>query len=109
MKLHSDGLSTTSDPWVELLRNTLPWEADLVEGPWIIHKDGYYYLFYSGHCYCDGTYATGVARSKNALGPYEKKGDPIRKSDSVWVGPGHCSVLHTKEDPNQYVMVYHAW
>jgi beta-xylosidase len=106
--MESDGLRITDEPWVELIRNTLSWEADLVEGPWFLNKDGYYYLFYSGHCYCDSTYSVGVARSKNPLGPYEKKGDPIRTSDSLWIGPGHCSVVPSPNG-NEYVMVYHSW
>ena len=81
----------------------------MVEGPWIIKRNDYYYLFYSGHCYCDNTYAVGVARSKDPLGPYEKKGDPIMKTNGAWAGPGHCSVIPLIEDPDTYVMIYHAW
>ena len=61
----------------ELIRNDLAWEGDVTEGPWLIHRSGFYYLFYSGHGYCDASYAVGVARSKHPLGPYEKHGDPI--------------------------------
>jgi arabinan endo-1,5-alpha-L-arabinosidase len=80
---------------VPLIVNDLPWEGPLVEAPWIIQNGKYYYLFYSGNGYCGAAYAVGVARSTNPLGPYEKKGDPIRKSDSKFIGPGHCSVLKT--------------
>ena len=91
-----------------MLKNDLGWEADVTEGPWIIKKDNFYYLFYSGHSYCDQTYAVGVARSTNPLGPYTKKGDPILKTENDgWVGPGHCSVV--KDPSGRYVMVYHAW
>ena len=68
----------------------------MVEGPWIINKDGWYYLFYSANGYCGPSYAVGVARSKEPLGPYEKKGSPIRTSDLRFVGPGHCSVINKK-------------
>jgi GH43 family beta-xylosidase len=51
-RLATDGLSIYGEK-SHLIRNDLAWEADLVEGPWIIKKDGWYYLFYSGHSYCD--------------------------------------------------------
>ena len=39
----------------EILRDSLPWESTglwgLVEGPWIIHRGDWYYLFYSGSGY----------------------------------------------------------
>ncbi len=90
-----------------MIRNDLPWEKDLVEGPWTFFYNGWYYLFYSGSGYCGAEYAVGVARSINPLGPYEKKGDPIRKSDSRFIGPGHCSVIKTKD--NKFAMIYHSW
>jgi arabinan endo-1,5-alpha-L-arabinosidase len=92
VKLTTDGLGTTGE-WTKLIKNDLPWEGDLVEGPWIFGFQGYYYLFYSANGYCGPGYAIGVARSKSPLGPYVKKGDPIRKTDPYFIGPGHCSVI----------------
>lgn len=65
----------------------------MTEGPWIIKRGDFYYLFYSGFSYADETYAVGVARSNNPLGPYVKKGDPILRTYSRYIGPGHCSVI----------------
>lgn len=107
-ELTNDGLALTGEKY-QLIQENLPWEGDLVEGPWVIKRGGWYYLFYSGFCYCDSTYSVGVARSRNPLGPYEKKGDPILKSNSVWVGPGHCSVIRDNQALDQYVMLYHSW
>jgi len=107
-QLTEDGLDVTGGK-TPLIRNTLAWEDDLVEGPWVIKRNDYYYLFYSGHGYCDRSYAVGVARSKNPLGPYEKKGDPILKTGLQWSGPGHCSVIQDQKYPGQLVMLYHAW
>ena len=107
-KLTANGLDVTGGK-TQLIRNTLAWEANLVEGPWVIKRNDYYYLFYSGHSYCDKTYAVGVARSKNPLGPYEKKGDPILKTAGQWSGPGHCSVIEDHENAGNFVMIYHAW
>ena len=53
---------------VELFRNSLPWEGNLVEGVSIIKHEDYYYAFYAaaGCCGAGCTYKTGVARSKKA-------------------------------------------
>ena len=92
---------------VTLMKNDLGWEGGVVEAPWVVAKDGFYYLFYSGNAYYNGTYAVGVARASSPLGPYQKAGAPILKTSAAWVGPGHCSVIDTPAG-NSY-MVYHAW
>jgi beta-xylosidase len=62
--LNYDGLSVhSSEGWVPLIKQDESWEGDLVEGPWIIHRNNYYYLFYSANSYCNDKYAVGVARS----------------------------------------------
>jgi len=89
-----------------LLRNTLAWEGDVVEAPWIHHRGGYYYLFYSGFRYCNATYGVGVARSKSPLGPFVKRSRPILASNAGWSGPGHNSVVRAG---GRAWIVYHAW
>ncbi|EYF05479.1 glycoside hydrolase family 43 protein [Chondromyces apiculatus] len=90
-----------------LITNDLSWEGGVVEGPWVVAKNGYYYLFYSGNAYYNSTYAVGVARATSPLGPYTKLGAPILKTNATWVGPGHCSVVDTPG--GNTTMVYHAW
>lgn len=95
----------------QLITSDLPWEHGITEGPWIVNYNNAYYLFYSGSGYYDGSYAVGVARSLNITGPYTKLGLPILKNSTNPVkfeGPGHCSVLQTKDQQN-WVIVYHAW
>ena len=89
-----------------LLRNTLAWEGDVVEAPWVIHRGKFYYLFYSGFRYCNATYGTGIARSRSPLGPFAKRSGPILKSNAKWSGPGHNSVVRTG---GRAYVVYHAW
>lgn len=105
-KLAADGLSLTGTR-TELITNDLAWEGAVVEGPWVIHEGEYYYLFYSGNSYANQTYAVGVARATNPMGPYTKRGNPILVSNSRWVGPGHCSVVRGPR--GDWQMVYHAW
>ena len=89
-----------------LLENTLRWEGDVVEAPFVIGRGSYYFMFYSGYRYCNGTYGVGVARSRSPLGPFRKKGDPILHSNGGFSGPGHNSIVRTG---GHDWMVYHAW
>ena len=90
-----------------LITNNLGWEGGVVEAPWVVYRSGYFYLFYSGNAYYNGTYAVGVARATSPLGPYQKAAAPILTTNATWVGPGHCSVVDTPA--GNTVMVYHAW
>jgi len=120
-ELSPDGLHLVGQP-VELIRNDLTWEGALVEGPWMVERDGYYYLFYSGSAYFDERYATGVARSREQGVPLadqlarigqaprlDKFGPPILSStkEDCWWGPGHGSVVVGPDGFDYYV--YHAW
>jgi arabinan endo-1,5-alpha-L-arabinosidase len=80
----------------------------LVEGAWIVRRDGYYYLFYSGDNCCgkDAHYAVLVARSRTATGPFEKLGKPILEAKGNWFAPGHNSVIQDRS--GQSWIVYHA-
>jgi beta-xylosidase len=54
-RLSDDGLRVDAGQKTELIRNTLPWEGALVEGPWVIRRGAYYYLFYSANAYYNGS------------------------------------------------------
>ncbi|MCA9581268.1 MAG: family 43 glycosylhydrolase [Myxococcales bacterium] len=105
--LAEDGLSFVEGVWPQeiLTNSSSTWEGGVAEAAWLVRRGEYYYLFYSGNVY-DHRYRTGVARSKNVLGPYQKKGPPILKNNERWVGPGHGSVLRVRDD---WAFVYHAW
>jgi hypothetical protein len=106
-QLAADGLSfAPGSQAVEILRNDgASWEGGVVEAPWIVERDGTYYLFYSGNVY-DHRYRTGVARADSITGPYQKHGAPILANNAAWVGPGHGSVVAVGE---RLYFVYHAW
>lgn len=87
----------------------------LIEGAWVIRKDGYYYLFYSGDNCCGpkAHYAVMVARSRSATGPFETKAQATGAGNSVilaasgkWIAPGHNAVIIGKN--GQHHMLYHA-
>jgi arabinan endo-1,5-alpha-L-arabinosidase len=87
----------------------------LVEASWVIFRDGFYYLFYSGDNCCgpDAEYGVMVARSRSAFGPFESleeaKGVPhslILVRNDRWLAPGHnCIVVDEAGDD---WIVYHA-
>ncbi len=105
-ELEADGI-TLRGTRTEILTNDRAWEGNLVEGPWMIHEGGYYYLFYSGNAYYDARYATGVARSSSPFGPFEKSAAPLLTSNSSFSGPGHGSVV--RGPGGEWVFVYHSW
>ncbi|MGI4870399.1 MAG: family 43 glycosylhydrolase [Janthinobacterium lividum] len=93
----------------ELLRNTAAWEGNLVEGPSVVRHAGYFYLFYAanGCCGAGCTYATGVARAKNLLGPWEKYAqNPVLTNNATWTCPGHGTAI---ERNGHWYLLHHAY
>ncbi|NUR77805.1 MAG: family 43 glycosylhydrolase [Thermoleophilia bacterium] len=99
-----------------LLRaSTDPYES-LIEGPWVIKRGSWYYLFYSGNDCCNPTsphYAVLVARASSPLGPYTKLGDAngthnsvILQANSSWLAPGHNAIIADQAGTDW--IVYHA-
>lgn len=94
---------------VELFRNKVAWEENLVEGVSILKQNGYYYAFYAaaGCCGVGCTYVVGVARSKNLLGPWEKDvKNPILKNSPQWICPGHGTAI---EKDGRFYFLHHAY
>src|SRR5262249_39775643 len=92
------------------------WQA--IEAPFIVHHDGYYYLFVSFDLCCRGVksnYKTMVGRSKNLTGPYvDANGKPMMEGSATtlllgnnrWTGPGGESILQQKDGD---IIVFHAY
>jgi arabinan endo-1,5-alpha-L-arabinosidase len=89
-----------------------------IEAPYVVAKDGMYYLFVSFDFCCRGlksNYKTMVGRSKNIMGPYAAyDGGDMRKgaatlvlqSHGEIVGPGHNSVY---EENGEWFFVHHFY
>jgi beta-xylosidase len=104
----SDPLTLSGKP-VELLRPTEAWEkasGHVTEGPFMLHRNGVYYLMYSGSGADSPQYAIGYATSRSPLGPFVKyEKNPIAsRTDSV-IGPGHHCVVETPD--GDLWMIYH--
>ncbi len=96
-------------PVHSLLSNDKSWEGALVEGPTVIHRGEYFYMFYAGNGCCGKccTYATGVARAKSLLGPWEKHPrNPIMRRNKNWKCPGHGTVTTFGD---RWVFLHHAY
>jgi beta-xylosidase len=94
----------------EILRNDAPWEGHVVEGPFILRRGEWFYMFYSGAgcCGLKCNYALGVARSKKLLGPWEKYDkNPILRENDTWKCPGHGSIV--EDDNGRTFLLYHAY
>lgn len=87
----------------------------LIEGAWVLRRGGWYYLFYSGDNCCGpkAHYATMVARSRRATGPFTTlasakgtRGNVILEQRGNWVAPGHNAVA--ADGQGRHWIVYHA-
>ena len=97
---------------------TIAYKSGGIEGPSLIYKDGYYYLFCSYGTCCQGvnsTYKIGYGRSTSITGPFVDKNGVSMASGGVtyldtgnakWVGPGGQDVY---KNGSNYVLVRHAY
>ncbi len=108
-RLSAKGTALEGEPH-ELLRNRADWEAHLIEGPFVLRHDGWFYMFYSADACCGRScdYKLGVARAKQLLGPWERNpSNPILGGNSRWQCPGHGSVVETPDGRD--FLLYHAY
>lgn len=96
-RLSASGRRLVSQPSRLTLPNE-PWEEGVTEGPDVIRDasgDGYVLVYSGGHC-CRPpcTYAVGVARSADILGPYRKSpANPVFHGGNGWKCPGHGTLV----------------
>jgi arabinan endo-1,5-alpha-L-arabinosidase len=93
-------------------------DAEAIEAPFLVRRDGYYYLFVSFDYCCRGTastYRIMVGRSETITGPYVDAdgvamaaggGTSVVTGNQRWRGPGHNAVLETGSDS---YLVYHTY
>jgi arabinan endo-1,5-alpha-L-arabinosidase len=92
----------------QVLANDLDWEGHLIEGPWVTLQQGRYWLFYAGNDFTSPGYGIGVAVSDHLFGPYEKRPEPLLRSTTEWLAPGHASVAPGLDgDPQLFFHAFH--
>lgn len=113
VKLATDG--TRADASIKGIANR-PQDSGALEGPFIVRRCGYYYLFVSFGACCGSPwdYNVRVGRSTNVGGPYVDKagtamtqggGTPLVTGNATWTAPGHNAVIFTASGAYN---VYHA-
>jgi len=97
---------------------TRPSPPHAVEAPFILHRDGFYYLFVSFDSCCrgtDSTYNIRVGRAEAVTGPYlDRDGIPMLDGGGTllvgpserWPGSGHNAII---EHGGQHLLVYHGY
>jgi len=108
-ELSTDGLSLIGDQF-SLTRYDEGWVGSGDEGPCLVKKNGYYYLFYSvGGC-CDNqcSYQVMVSRSTNlrtGWKQYDK--NPVLEGNKEWKCTGHGTIVETPD--HRSFFLYHAY
>ena len=104
--------------FVLLAARDLLGEDPIIEAPYIVHRDGWYYLFLSHNRCCQGAdtkYKILVGRSRNLAGPYvdqagvsllDSGGTVLIEREGTHIGTGHADVY--SEDGYDY-LVHHAY
>lgn len=116
-ELQGDGIHFVEDSRIKvLLVSTLLWDLEVVEGPWILYREPFYFLFFSANTYQSPQYHVGVARSTSPTGPYQRNSsqnviqldlERYIRNNVTFVSPGHCSVVEFSV--GNFWLVYHAW
>ena len=107
-KLNQDMVSFTGSPTYVTLPN-------YVEGPYMIKRNGTYYLMYSAGNWQGWDYNVQYATASSPLGPFTYRGQMLYSVQtglpdaiSEHGGPGHHSVLQMP-GCNEYYVVYHRY
>ena len=90
-RLAANGHSLVGEAHI-VLANDLDWEGHLIEGPFVTKQQGRYWMFYAGNDFSTPAYGIGVAVADHPFGPYEKREEPLLRSNRLWWAPGHASV-----------------
>jgi beta-xylosidase len=104
-----DGLTVTG-PSTKLIKQSQPWEGNLVEAPTLIKHGNNFVLFYSANDYSGSKYAIGYATATSLLGPYLKHAQPLLSTSSSggrFIGPGGQDVVTAPDGST--VLVFHSW
>jgi beta-xylosidase len=92
----------------EVLKLDQKWEDWVIEAPYVVLHNGWYYMMSSGSAWNEPLYAVGYAVAKSPMGPWKKfEGNPILKQAPGMEGPGHNGVA-LAPDGRELFMVYHV-
>lgn len=107
-QLSADGTALVGEA-SRLIKQTEPWEGNLVEAPVIVKHAGRYVLLYSANDYSGASYATGAATATALRGPYVKHDGPIIStagSKGRYLGPGGADLVSFR---GKDWLLFHSW
>lgn len=111
VELNDDMKSIKEETLTQISRANQGWDEDLMrvnEGPYMLVRDGKYYMTYSGSHFESVNYGVGYAVADSPLGPFTKyESNPIMQSNSLVHGAGHHCVA-ASPDGKELFMVYHC-
>src|SRR6478609_1816447 len=99
-KLNPDMISLATGPV-----NATP--QNYTEGPFMLKRNGIYYLMYSNGAWYNDTYNVQYSTASSPMGPWTYRGK-ILSSNSEDKGPGHHSVLKMG-NCDEYYILYHRY
>ena len=82
------------------------------EGPYVLKKDGEYYMTYSANCYHTRDYCICVAKATNPMGPFVKADGPIMtcgEEGTDFSGPGHNAFFIDQEGKLKMTFHIHTY
>jgi arabinan endo-1,5-alpha-L-arabinosidase len=112
------GKLSGSDGTIYSLASRRPLKPPAIEAPFIVRRNGYFYLFVSFDMCCrgkDSTYKVVVGRAREITGPYrDRDGTPMMEGGGTllldgtdaWRGPGYPAVL-LQADAD--FLIFHAY
>jgi arabinan endo-1,5-alpha-L-arabinosidase len=103
-----DGLKLIGKPRVLITANRAD-EANIVEGPTLVHHGNRYLLFYSGNAYNSGDYFVNYASSRSLAGTFvQHPGQFLTQStlDGKYANPGRSDIVPTR---SSNYLIFHAY
>ncbi|PAU95594.1 1,4-beta-xylanase [Aliifodinibius salipaludis] len=113
-ELEDDFSAIKEETLTKVLSQSQDWEKSkkkpvgtVNEGPYVLKKDGRYYMSYSANHYASQDYGIGWAYAGEPLGDWTKSDEnPIIQNPDSLVGTGHSAFFRDKND--KLHIVYHA-
>lgn len=110
----NDNFSIRKGTLTNLLSQSQQWEKSpkkpvgtVNEGPFVVKREGKYYMTYSANHYASPDYGIGLAYADGPLGNWKKSTEnPVMQNPDSLAGTGHSSFFKDKE--GNLRIVYHA-
>jgi beta-xylosidase len=77
-----------------------------VEGPFMVKRNGKYYLMWSEGGWTGPNYSVAYAMADSPYGPFKRIGKILQQDPKVATGAGHHSVIHIP-GTDEWIIVYH--